>query len=100
MKRNYSSGRVARGNEICEKEVNSGQLTDYPDVLTVAQVEQVLGICRHSAYALVNSGKLGSLRIGKRTIVPKVCLRDYLNSARVGQSATADACQGGDTDDR
>lgn len=100
MKRNSSSCRTVRGNEICEKEVNSGQLESYPDVMTVAQVMRVLGICRHAAYALVNSGKLGSLRIGKRTIVPKVCVQDYLNSARVGQSATAGFCQKGAANDR
>lgn len=99
MEQNCSSGRTECGNEILEKEVNSGHLADYPDVMNVKQVMQILGICRPSVNALIDRGELGAHRIGRRIIIPKVCVQDFLNSARVGQSATADACQGG-TDDR
>ena len=38
MKQNTSSDRTVCGNEILEKEVNSGHLADYPDVMNVKQV--------------------------------------------------------------
>lgn len=100
MKQNTSSGRTECGNEILEKEVNSGHLADYPDVMNVKQVMQVLGICRPSVNALIDRGELGARRIGRRILIPKVCVQDFLNSARVGQSVTADFCQEGAENDR
>lgn len=57
-------------------------LSKYPDVLTVCQVAEILGIGRNSAYKLVNDNVIGHKKVGKRTLVPKQCLIDYLNSAR------------------
>lgn len=57
-------------------------LKDYPDVLTVKQVSEILGIGENAAYKLVNGHMIGSRRVGRRILVPKVCLIDYLNSAR------------------
>ena len=55
---------------------------NYPDVLTVAQVAQALGIGRKAAYSLVNENKLGCIRVGKNIKVPKFCLEEYLQTAR------------------
>lgn len=57
-------------------------LNSYPDVLNVEQLAQVLGIGQNAAYQLVNSGAIGHKRIGKSIRIPKVCVVDYLNSAR------------------
>lgn len=57
-------------------------LRDYPDVLTVEQLAQILGIGQNAAYQLVRSGAIGHKRIGKNIRIPKVCVVDYLNSAR------------------
>lgn len=57
-------------------------LNHYPDVLTVNQVAEILGIGRNAAYQLVRSHEIGSKRIGKSIRVPKLCLVDYLTSAR------------------
>ena len=57
-------------------------LNEYPDVLTVKQVAEILHIGLNSAYKLVNEQTIGSRRVGTKFIVPKVCLTDYLNSAR------------------
>ena len=55
---------------------------DYPDVLTVQQAAQALGICEASVYRLIHERTIGSRRIGRKYLVPKVCLIDYINSAR------------------
>lgn len=57
-------------------------LKDYPDVLTVAQVAEVLGVCEKTVYRLVRSKAIGSRRIGRIIKVPRVCVSDYLNGAR------------------
>lgn len=54
----------------------------YPDVLTVKQLSEALGIGINKAYELVNLHIIGSKRIGRRIIVPKTCLIDYLQSSR------------------
>lgn len=46
-------------------------LEQYEDVLTVAELQEILNIGRNSAYALLQSGALPSFRIGKKWRVPK-----------------------------
>ena len=57
-------------------------LKEYPDVLTVEQVAQILNIGINAAYRLVNSQEIGYRKIGKSIRVPKVCVVDYLVSSR------------------
>lgn len=59
-------------------------LNDYDDVMSVAELAQALCISRSMAYRLVNDSIVGSLRVGKKILIPKVCVADYLNSARYG----------------
>lgn len=53
----------------------------YPDVLTVKQLAQALGIGRNQAYELINNHVIGSKRIGRKILVPKCCLIDYIASS-------------------
>lgn len=55
---------------------------ELPDILTVPQVAQALGIGKNTAYRLVNDRVIGSKHIGRKIIVPKACLVDYVLSAR------------------
>lgn len=55
---------------------------DYPDVLTIPQVAQALGIGLKAAYGLVNGHKLGCIRIGRIIKVPKEMLVEYVRTAR------------------
>ena len=57
-------------------------LNDYPDVLTVEQLSEILGIGINAAYRLVTDGTIGCRRIGKTIRIPKVCVTDYINAAR------------------
>lgn len=59
-------------------------LNNYGDVMSVAELAQALRISRSKAYQLVNDSIVGSLRVGKKILVPKTCVADYLNSARYG----------------
>lgn len=55
---------------------------NYPDILTVPQVAEALGIGRKAAYALVNENKLGAIRVGRTIKVPKMCLEEFIKTAR------------------
>ncbi len=53
-------------------------LKEQPEVLTVSEVAKILRIGKNKAYALIKSGELASVRIGKKVIVPKICLIRFL----------------------
>mgnify|MGYP000217147657 CR=1 FL=1 len=38
---------------------------DYPDVVTVEHLQEMLGICRKNAYLLVKQNKIHSARVGR-----------------------------------
>ncbi len=49
-----------------------------PVVLTVPQVAQVLGICKNTTYALLRSGDLKSIRVGRKIRVSKDSLLEFI----------------------
>lgn len=53
-------------------------LDQYGDVLNIAELQEILGIGRNSAYALVASGEIAGFRIGKKWRVSKDALLAYL----------------------
>ena len=55
---------------------------EYPDVLTVKQMAKALQISENSAYRLIHERAIGCKRVGRKIIVPKKCLVDYVLSAR------------------
>jgi excisionase family DNA binding protein len=59
----------------------------YPDMLTVMQVAKALSIGRNKAYELVNNNIIGSIQIGRKYLVPKSWLIDYIETSRYNKSA-------------
>lgn len=49
-----------------------------PDVLTVPDVIRLLRIGKNSVYKLLKDGRIGSIKQGRKIIVPKVCLVEFL----------------------
>ena len=54
----------------------------YPDVMTVKQLAAALGIGINKAYEIVNDGTINSRRIGRRILIPKLYLVDYIQQTR------------------
>ena len=54
-------------------------LENFPDILTVKQLQAALSIGRSKAYSLLHSGKLQYITIGKQIRIPKKYLLDYLS---------------------
>jgi excisionase family DNA binding protein len=63
------------------------KLKDYPDVLTVKQLAQVLGVGKNTAYELVRVNAVSHLKVGRKYLIPKRCVVDYLNSSRYNKMA-------------
>ena len=53
-------------------------LDQYEAVLTVADLQEILGIGRNMAYQLLNTGTIPAIRIGKKWRIPKDAVLHYL----------------------
>lgn len=55
-------------------------LEDYKDVLTVQEVQKILKIGRNSIYKLLKNNEIKHICIGKKIIIPKQYVIDFLQS--------------------
>ncbi|MBQ7123618.1 MAG: helix-turn-helix domain-containing protein [Oscillospiraceae bacterium] len=58
-------------------------LKDCPDVITVREMAKLLGVSINYAYKLLKEGAIGYRKVGHRIIVPKICVEDFFESARI-----------------
>ena len=52
---------------------------DYPDIVTVRQLQVMLGISRHAAYDLLTDGSIRGLKLGNAYKIPKMWWRTACN---------------------
>ena len=57
-------------------------LDDLPLVLRVDDLMPVLDIGRNTAYELVRSGQIRSVRVGRKLRIPKQAVEDFLTGTR------------------
>ena len=50
----------------------------YPDVVSIDEIQQMLRIGKNAVYELLKTQKLKSIKVGKRYIVPKKYVIDFL----------------------
>lgn len=60
--------------------MESEMFRSFPDVVTVDELMRMLHIGRNAAYGLLKSGAIKTLRVGKRYIIPKICVISYISS--------------------
>lgn len=53
-------------------------LSQYDAVLTVTELQEILGIGRNTAYSLLRSGTVPSIKVGKKYRIPKDAVLHYL----------------------
>lgn len=51
---------------------------NFPDALTVKQLQDALSIGRSTAYSLIHSGKLKYITVGRQIRIPKKYLLEYI----------------------
>ena len=54
-------------------------LSEYPDVLSVEELQSILRIGRSATYDLLKENKIKTLRVGNRYIIPKQSVIEFLN---------------------
>lgn len=64
------------------------RIDDLPDVLTPQQLHQFLPLGKTRIYKLLNEKEIMSIRVGKKYIIPKAYLLDFLNSAHYNDTST------------
>lgn len=78
--------------------------SEYPDILTVKQLQDALQIGRTCAYGLISTGEIPSFKIGSAIRIPKSGIISYLhdNMELCYNYACSDqvnpGCQKGDSD--
>ena len=57
--------------------------SDYPDVLTVEQVSEMLQVSKKKVYELVKKNMLRRLNCTKKFLIPKIYVINYVLSTRM-----------------
>lgn len=60
------------------KELYKLMFPDYSDIVTVAQLQKMLGISRQLTYKLIGDGYIPGVKIGNAFRVPKVNVINYV----------------------
>lgn len=75
------------------------RLDDLPDFFTLADFSLVFGISKATAYRMADEGRIPCIRLGKRIILSKNHLKQWIN-AEIGfeiQSTTTEDIENGET---
>ena len=70
------------------KELYQMMFPEYPDIVTVTQLRQMLGISRQLAYDLINDGYIQGVKIGNAFKIPKVNVIHYVMEERREKNAS------------
>lgn len=65
--------------------MNIEMFTEYDDVVSVADVANMLHISKVTVYDLLKLGRIFTLRVGKRYIIPKKSIIDFLTVTTSGK---------------
>lgn len=68
--------------EIKQKDAYRIMLKDYPDILDIQQMCEILGISTKTGYKLLQGKKIACLKVGRAYRIPKVHILSYLNIGR------------------
>lgn len=51
---------------------------DYPDIITIIDLQAMLHIGRNAAYKLLQDNSIVSIRVGKKYIIPKASVANFI----------------------
>ena len=76
-------------NENCNFEIRNDAHEALPLVLTVPEAAKQLRVGIGRCYELVRCGRLRSIKIGKRFLIPKSAIFDFLGMAETAEETLA-----------
>ena len=51
---------------------------DYPDIITIIDLQAMMHIGRNAAYQLLQDNSIVSIRVGKKYIIPKTSVANFI----------------------
>ena len=63
---------------LTNKDAYRVMFRDYPDVVSVEQMSEMLGISTKTAYRLLKDNKIRHFRVGRTYKIPKLHILSYL----------------------
>ena len=64
------------------KELYQMMFPEYPDIVTVRQLREMLDISRALAYRLISDGEIQAVKIGTSLKIPKVSVINYVTEEK------------------
>lgn len=64
------------------KELYQMMFPEYPDIVTVKQLREMLGVSRALAYKLINDSYIQAVKIGTTLKIPKVSVINFVTEER------------------
>lgn len=64
------------------KELYQMMFPDYPDIVNVKQLREMLGVSRALAYKLISDGEIQAVKIGTSLKIPKVSVINYVTEEK------------------
>lgn len=56
-------------------------LSGYPELMNVEGVAEAFDCCTETVRRLINKDKIDCVRVGRKILIPKECVKDYLMSS-------------------
>ena len=80
--------RVNTASTISQRDAYKLMLKDYPDVMSIEQMCEILSISTKTGYRILREGKICCLKVGRAYRIPKAHLFTYL-CIGCGEAVTA-----------
>jgi excisionase family DNA binding protein len=78
LERGAAGDRSPRQHPIAQKTTTVGY-DQLPDILTPKEAQAFLRLGRNAIYAALQGGKIRSVRVGQKFLIPKAALREFLD---------------------
>ena len=88
MKGQFTLSRSPKGNNNVRKaqKEDPEMFDNYDDILTVAEVMDLLYVGKNTVYRLLNEGELNGFRIGRTWKIPRDSLTEFIMTRRAESS--------------
>ena len=67
------------------REMYKMMFSNYPDVVTVPQMQKMLHVSKPTAYNLINDGYIKCVKMGGTYRIPKICIINYVLEESEGE---------------
>ena len=81
-------GTRVRKTEMAQRDAYKLMLKDYPDVMSIEQMCEILSISTKTGYRILREGKICCLKVGRAYRIPKAHLFTFL-CIGCGEAVTA-----------